>query len=191
EPHLPGPLRDTVGIGEEATWLTVAALGIPSAVPPDELQVLPLNRLESLNHVFRRYRHQAHRLRLAGLGLLGILVLPLYGPAKGVRVFAMPAGATAVAFGVLGWLGEPLNLFHLLGAFLGVCLSHDYAIFGEAHRAPGAPAPASVRLSALTTAASFGVLAFSRINAVSALGLTVTLIVLPALVIVEARSWRQ
>lgn len=191
EPHLPGPLRDTVGIGEEATWLTVAALGKPSAVPPDELQVIPLNRLESLNHVFQRYRHQALRLSLAGLGVLGILVLLLYGPAKGVRVFAIPAGATAVAFGVLGWLGEPLNLFHLLGAFLGVCLSHDYAIFGEAHRAPGAPAPASVRLSALTTAASFGVLAFSRINAVSALGLTVTLIVLPALVIVEARSWRQ
>jgi hypothetical protein len=45
--------------------------------------------------------------------------------------------------------------------------------------------PPSIRLSALNTAASFGVLALSQIPVVAALGLTVTNIVLSALALVE------
>lgn len=188
--HLPPPLADSAHVVEGPSWFIVAADGAEAIAPPPELGATNLNRLESLNHLFRRYRHQALQLSLAGLGLLAASVVALYGPRRGARVFLIPATATAVAFGLVGWTGDPLNLFHLLGAFLGVCLSHDYAIFGEAHRGPGEPAPASVRLSALTTAASFGVLAFSRIPAVASLGLTVTLIVLVALLTVEARSFR-
>ena len=47
--------------------------------------------------------------------------------------------------------------------------------------------PPSIRLSALCTAASFGVLACSSIPVVSALGLTVMLIVLTALAVIELR----
>ena len=78
--------------------------------------------------------------------------------------------------GLLGWLGHPLNLFHLLGAFLGVCLSHNYAIFSAENSDRNEPPPPSIRLSALCTAASFGVLAFSHIPVVSALGTIVCLI---------------
>ena len=47
------------------------------------------------------------------------------------------------------------------------------------------PTPVSVRMSALTTAASFGVLALSGIPVVRALGLTVALMVLAALLVIE------
>ena len=86
---------------------------------------------------------------------------------------------------MLGLFGNTLNLFHLLGAFLGVCLSHNYAIFSSDNAAAGAAPPVPVRLSAVCTAASFGVLACSRIPVIHALGLTVALIVITALTVVE------
>jgi predicted exporter len=46
-----------------------------------------------------------------------------------------------------------------------------------------------VRLSALCAASSFGVLSFSHIPVVHALGLTVALIVLTALAAVELEPW--
>ncbi|HOG94333.1 MAG TPA: hypothetical protein PLE80_12240, partial [Opitutaceae bacterium] len=85
----------------------------------------------------------------------------------------------------LGLAGQTLNLFHLLGAFLGVCLSHNYAIFTAENHTRGEEPPPSIRLSALTTAASFGALALSQIPVVAALGSTVALIVISALVFVE------
>jgi len=88
-------------------------------------------------------------------------------------------------FGLFGWLGHPLNLFHLLGAFLGVCLTHNYSIFSTTSAFRSEPPPVSVRLSALTTAASFGVLALSGIPVVRALGLTVALMVVVALLVIE------
>jgi len=94
-------------------------------------------------------------------------------------------GSCLFAFGLLGLTGETLNLFHLLGAFLGVCLSHNYAIFTAENAARGEEQPPSIRLSAFTTAASFGILAFSEIPVVKALGTTVALIVVTALVAVE------
>jgi len=86
---------------------------------------------------------------------------------------------------MLGLAGQTLNLFHLLGAFLGVCLSHNYAIFSSDNATAGTAPPVSIRLSALCTAASFGVLGFSHIPVIHALGMTVALIVLVALAAVE------
>jgi predicted exporter len=94
-------------------------------------------------------------------------------------------GSCLFAFGLLGVAGQTLNLFHLLGAFLGVCLSHNYAIFTAENAARGEEQPPSIRLSALTTAASFGILALSQIPVVKALGTTVALIVVTALIAVE------
>jgi predicted exporter len=104
----------------------------------------------------------------------------------------VPVGACLCSFGVLGLAGQPLNLFHLLGAFLALCLSLDYAIFtgDRAARGESGPPP-SVRLSALNTTAAFGILAFSRIPVVAALGITVTLIVVLALVMVELDLFRR
>jgi predicted exporter len=108
-----------------------------------------------------------------------------YGLRDGVRIFAIPCGACLGIFGVLGWLGHPLNLFHLLGAFLGVCLTHNYSIFSATSAYRREPPPVSVRLSALTTASSFGVLALSGIPVVRALGITVAAMVVAALVVIE------
>jgi predicted exporter len=143
------------------------------------------SQLQSLNRVFARYRQSALWLSLTGLGIVGVGVLLSYGWRDGARIFAIPCGACLGLFGWFGWLGHPLNLFHLLGAFLGVCLTHNYSIFSATSAYRREPPPVSVRLSALTTAASFGVLAMSGIPVVSALGSTVALMVIAALLVIE------
>jgi predicted exporter len=181
---LRGPLSLLMSVSGRLCWFASVGPATPSD-PPPELSTVSVHQLQNLNRLFSRYRISALRLSSIGLVALGLSVLALYGVTEGWRIFAVPAGACLFAFGLLGVLGHTLNLFHLLGAFLGVCLSHNYAIFSAENARRGEESPPSVRLSALTTAASFGVLALSHIPVVAALGLTVALIVLTALVIVE------
>ena len=98
---------------------------------------MSVNQLESLNDLFTRYRWSALRLSLIGLGLVILSVFAIYPPRRGLRIALIPAGSCFFVFGVLGLMGSTLNLFHLLGAFLGVCLSHNYAIFSSDNAAAG------------------------------------------------------
>jgi predicted exporter len=143
------------------------------------------SQLQSLNRIFSRYRQSALRLSMIGLAIVGAGVFLSYGWRDGARIFAIPCGACLGLFGWFGWLGHPLNLFHLLGAFLGVCLTHNYSIFSATSAYRREPPPVSVRMSALTTSASFGVLSLSGIPVVSALGSTVALMVIAALLMIE------
>ncbi|HTJ77801.1 MAG TPA: MMPL family transporter [Rariglobus sp.] len=183
--RLTGPLGMLFFTGDKQTWLLSLADHPPGAEPPAALGTVDTNQLETLNTLFTRYRASALRLSLCGLAVIGASVFVLYGLRRGARIFMIPSGACFFAFGLLGLTGHTLNLFHLLGAFLGVCLSHNYAIFSAENAGRGEPPPISIRLSALCTAASFGVLALSHIPVVAALGSTVALIVITALVMVE------
>lgn len=183
--ELTGPLALLSNTREAPFWfLTVVEKGT-GAAPPAERHTIGLDQLQSLNDLFTRYRWSALRLSLVGLGLVILSVFVIYPPRRGLRIALIPAGSCFFVFGVLGLAGQTLNLFHLLGAFLGVCLSHNYAIFSSDHAASGTAPPVPVRLSAFCTAASFGVLGCSRIPVIHALGLTVALIVLTALAVVE------
>jgi predicted exporter len=181
---LHGPAGLLLSDAPGACWYASIVKGEP-AEPPPGLDTLNAGQLESLNSLFSQYRRSALRLSMLGLGLVGLSVFAIYGLRRGIRVFSIPVGACLCTFGLLGVMGATLNLFHLLGAFLGVCLSHNYAIFSTENSLRGEGAPPSIRLSAMATALSFGVLAFSRIPVVSALGVSVFWIVVFALVIVE------
>ena len=183
--ELRGPLGLLMSAEPGAYWFATVANHPPGANPPLETATVEAAQLQTLNRLFGRYRVSALRLSICGLGLVGLSVLVLYRPRRGLRIFALPSGSCLFAFGLFGLAGQTMNLFHLLGAFLGVCLSHNYAIFSAENAARGETPPPSIRLSALTTAVSFGVLALSRIPVVAALGSTVALIVLTALVVVE------
>ena len=185
---LQGPTALALSTAPGASWFVTLAEHPPGAEPPAALATVGLDQLQSLNRLFSRYRVSALQLSALGLGLVGLSVFVLYGLRRGVRIFALPSGSCLFAFGVLGLAGQTLNLFHLLGAFLGVCLSHNYAIFSAENAARGEEPPPSIRLSALTTAASFGVLALSSIPVVAALGQMVALIVMCALTGVELES---
>jgi predicted exporter len=181
---LTGPLSLLMHADAHTGWfLTIARHADTGAEPPATLATTSLNQLQSFNHLFTRYRSSALHLSLAGLALVIAGVFATYGWRRGLRIALIPAGSCFFVLGALGLCGQTLNLFHLLGAFLGVCIAHNYAIFSaDTHR--DTPPP-SIRLSAASALASFGVLAFSHIPVISALGLTVALIVLTALIVIE------
>lgn len=181
---LPGPLGLLAHHEADGVWFLSRAPHAFPLEPEIAAHTRSLAGLESLNQLFARYRAAAGRLGLAGLAALVLISCALHGPRAGLRTAALPVLATGLAFGLLALRGEAFGLFHVLGALLGICLADDYAHF--AHADDGSPtARASIRLSALTTAASFAVLTLSAIPAVSALGATVMLIVLFALLFVE------
>jgi predicted exporter len=182
---LKGPLASLVHLGNRASWFVTIAEEPPGAEPPAWTDTVTDSQLQNLNRLFGRYRVSALRLSSVGLAFVGASVFVLYGIRRGVRIFAVPAGACLFAFGVFGLAGATLNLFNLLGAFLGVCLSHNYAIFSAESQGMGEEPPPSIRMSAIATASSFGVLALSHIPVVSSLGSTVAVIVLAALAITE------
>lgn len=185
---LHGPASLLASFSPGVCWYASVVPQAPSVDPPPALETMSLSQLETLNRLFSQYRLSALRLSSIGLALVGLSVLALYGIRRGIRVFSIPAGACLCSFGLLGLAGQTLNLFHLLGAFLGVCLSHNYAIFSTENSLRGEDAPPSIRLSAFTTALSFSVLSLSRIPVVAALGTSVSLIVAFALVIVELQA---
>jgi len=182
---LAGPMGLLIHPGQPLSWFVTLAKEAPVAAPPADTHTVSSSQLQSLNEVFARYRRSAMGLSALGLAIVGIGVLLTYGLRDGVRIFAIPCGACLGLFGLFGWLGVPLNLFHLLGAFLGVCLTHNYSIVSATSAYRQEPPPVSVRMSALTTGASFGVLALSGIPVVRALGVTVALMVAVALLVIE------
>ena len=183
--EVKGPASLAMSCHGDLCWFLTLAGHSGGAEPAPVLHTLSSHQLEGLNQLFGRYRVSALRLSTLGLAVIGLCVFALYGWRHGAQVFAVPCGSCLFAFGLFGFLGHPLNLFHLLGAFLGVCLAHNYAIFTWEARARGEVPPPSIRISACCTAASFGVLAFSGIPVVSALGSMVTVIILAALAAVE------
>ncbi len=186
---LPGKLTGPAGLllhtGRPLSWFVTLVRDAPAAPPPADTHTISAGQLQTLNHLFSRYRQSALWLSLTGLAIVGAGVFLTYGWRDGARIFAIPCGACLGLFGVFGWIGHPLNLFHLLGAFLGVCLTHNYSIFSATSAYRREAPPVSVRMSAFTTAASFGVLAISGIPVVRALGSTVAMMVVVALLVIE------
>ena len=185
QPVITGPLAQFYDADGPLCWFMTVVKPSGTPAPPAGLFTVGVDQLQSLNRVFTRYRWSALRLSLSGLGLVIASVFIIYRFRAGLRIALIPAGSCFFIFGMFGLLGQTLNLFHLLGAFLGLCLAHNYAIFSSESARAGAPPPAPIRLSALCAAASFGVLSLSRIPVVHGLGLTVALIVLTALAAVE------
>jgi predicted exporter len=180
-----GPLSSLLQIGSGMSWFATVSEHPEGVEPPADTSTVSDSQLENLNRLFSRYRVSALRLSTVGLAFVGASVFVLYGLRRGIRIFSIPAGACLFAFGLFGLAGVTLNLFNLLGAFLGVCLSHNYAIFSAESQGRGEEPPPSIRMSAAAAASSFGVLSLSRIPVVAALGGTVAVIVLAALAITE------
>ena len=184
-PALSGPLGQLYSSRPPLPWFMTIVDRPAGPAPPAALQTVGVDQLQSLDNLFTRYRWSALRLSAVGLVLIIASVFAIYPARRGLRIALIPAGSCFFVFGLLGLCGQTLNLFNLLGAFLGVCLSHNYSIFSSDSAQARQPIPVPVRLSALCAAGSFGVLSFSHIPVVHALGLTVALIVLTALAAIE------
>jgi predicted exporter len=89
------------------------------------------------------------------------------------RVLLPPAAASAATLAALGWLGLPLQLFHVLALMLILGLGVDYGIFlREEPDRHDRFAWLAVGLSAVSALLAFGLLALSQTPPLHAFGLT-------------------
>ncbi len=133
----------------------------------------------SVSALFGRYRQYASLWLLAAIVLIVPLFAWRYGLRMAPRVLAPPVLGIGLTLATLGYLGQPLTLFHWMALMLVLGVGANYAVFlqeGEPHAAhrPGA-AYAGVLLSAVTALLSFGLLALSSMPALRHFGLTLLL----------------
>jgi predicted exporter len=132
-----------------------------------------------ISALFGRYRRYASIWLLAAV----LLIVPVFGWRYGLRsvprVLAPPVLGIGFTLAALGYLHQPLTLFHWMALMLVLGVGANYAVFlreGEPHvlHRPGAMY-ASVLLSAITALLSFGLLALSSMPALRDFGLTLLL----------------
>jgi predicted exporter len=89
------------------------------------------------------------------------------------RILLAPAAASIATLAALGWLGLPLQLFHVLALMLILGLGVDYGIFlREEPNRQDRFAWLAVGLSAVSALLAFGLLALSQTPPLHAFGLT-------------------
>ncbi len=145
------------------------------------------------DRLYGGYLHEAVVLSLAGLVAIALLLLvALRSAASVLRVLAPLAGAVLTVAAALALAGQRLTILHLVGLLLIVAVGSNYALFFNRRQpsdlrgpvtasdmdqdARGGIAPrtlASMLLANLTTVAGFGVLAFSSVPVLQAIGVTV------------------
>jgi predicted exporter len=152
----------------EVTRIQEAALDLPG--------VQWVDKVAEISSVLSRYR------RYMGWALLGsylavFCLLSLRYRGAAWRVIAPAATGSAATLAILGLMGQPLQLFHLLALMLLLGIGVDYGVFFQersGQRSEGA-AWMAVTLSAGATLLSFGLLSLSRTPALQAFGTTMLL----------------
>lgn len=131
-----------------------------------------VDRVGDLSAIFKSYRSQTFWLTAASYLVVTLLLIYRYGRKGAMSVIAVPAAAAFIAFGVLGYIGEPVSLFNVMALLLVLGIGVDYGIF---FREAGGVKPSTllaVAMSAATTILAFGLLAVSSTMAVHSFGLT-------------------
>ena len=150
----------------------LAAAGVSSA--------LFIDLKQESDRLYSGYLREAIGLSVAGLvAILALLFATLRSPTRVARVVAPLVVAVVVVVAVLVATGHRLTIFHLVGMLLIVAVGSNYSLFfdrwssSHATRLDSEHTLASLLFANLATVAGFGVLAFSSVSVLQALGSTV------------------
>jgi predicted exporter len=180
---------DALLVGKEQRWSALLPLTAPkggsiqaadirAALAAASLPgVLFIDMKAESDRLYAGYLHEAVMLSLGGLAAIALLLLAVFrSPARVLRTLAPLAAAVLTVTAGLAVLGQQLIILHLVGLLLVVAVGSNYALFFD-RPDPAAPiAPrtlASMLLANLTTVAGFGLLAFSKVSILQAMGATV------------------
>jgi predicted exporter len=147
------------------------------ATPGVEVTVLDLKR--EADALYSGYLAAAIRLSLLGLAAIVVLLLvTLRSASRVARVIAPLVLAVLAVVSALSLAGRTLTILHLIGLLLVVAIGSNYALFfdRQSHGSDRRSTPrmlASLLIANLATVMAFGVLSFSTVPVLSALGSTV------------------
>ena len=161
------PLR---GVTDEAT----IERDLAGAV--DHTGVLIDLKAES-NTLYQTYRREVITYSWLGAAAIALLLLTSLRSVRRVLIVLAPlAAAVIVTFCVLVLTGNRLSIFHLVGLLLVVAIGSNYALFFERPAASGGERErtlVSLLFANIATLIGFGLLAFSKVPLLHALGSTV------------------
>jgi predicted exporter len=161
--------------GEEID--VVRVLQALKGAPADEVRVLDLK--QESDTLYAEYLSQAIRFSLGGLVALTILLLfALRSPLRVARVLAPLVLAVLTVAAGLAISGVQLTILHLVGMLLIVAVGSNYALFFDrqslaAEGGSEALTLASLAIANASTVMGFGLLSFSQVPVLVALGTTV------------------
>lgn len=139
------------------------------------------------NRLYSGYMQEAILLSLAGLVAIVVLLLfVLRSPKRVVAVIAPLAAAVFTVMAGLALFGQQLIILHLIGLLLIVAIGSNYALFFNQPQHKGQEISprtyASLLFANVATVLGFGLLAFSSVPVLQAMGVTVAPGVILALV---------
>ena len=124
----------------------------------------------SLTNLLNHYRQQTYKL--LGIALIALMSLLLaFYQRKAFRLMLAPTLSILSVVAILGLIGIPLGFFHFLSFFLIIGFSVDYSLFCIEKESSGL----AVVLSCLTSAVSFGLLAWTTFPLTRSIGLALAL----------------
>ena len=177
-------LASPLSTADRGLWLgerdgRVASLVRVSGLRPDDLPMMAAQAGDGVRWVDRTADYSAllatYRVQIQNWLLIGVLAvgaaLALRFGRDAWRALVPTVLAGAVALGVQGLVGEPLQLFNVLALMLLLGVGVDYGIFLVEHQDDGASWLA-VSLGAVSTLLGFGLLALSQTPALHGFGLT-------------------
>jgi predicted exporter len=158
-----------------AAGLAAAPSGNATGADAASVHVLDLKR-ES-DALYDEYLRQAMRLSLWGLAaIVALLGCTLRSLERAARVLAPLVLAVLTVAAVLALAGVELTILHLVGMLLIVAVGSNYALFFDRRAAGDSGGPltvASLFIANLCTVIGFGLLSFSGVAVLEALGTTV------------------
>jgi predicted exporter len=180
---------DALLIESGGRWSALLPLRLKAGAAPDGARLraaLAATGVEGVHFIdlkgetdrlYAGYLRQAIRLSLAGLAAILALLLALTRSVRRVLAIAAPllAAVVLVAAGLV-LAGVKLGILHLVGMLLVVAVGSNYALFFDRGAVAGglsARTLASLPLAVGTTVAGFGILAFSSVPVLGAIGATV------------------
>lgn len=140
------------------------------------------------NHLYSSYMQEAILLSLAGVvTIIGLLLIALRSLKQVLAIIVPLAAAVFTVMAGLALFGQQLMILHLIGLLLIVAIGSNYALFfnpntTSARQSISPKTYASLVFANVATVLGFGLLAFSSVPVLQAMGITVAPGVILALV---------
>jgi predicted exporter len=132
-----------------------------------------VNLADDWTRLFADYRRYAIALLAISAALMYPLLAWRYGLVRGVRILAPSLAAVVLAPSLAALAGVSFTFFNAMALVLVLSIGVDYSVFCAETSGARKPVTAlAIALAALSSLLSFGMLAFSKVFAVHAFGMT-------------------